>query len=352
MSKRRDENERTEKAFDSDVAVEALLGKADPRPVPPAADEAEIRAAVHEEWDRRTSRRVQGRRILTYGLAASVLVATFAGLSTLRSPGGDAYGELVATIEKQHGTVRVIGTDEQQNNVASAAVVSGQIIETGEDSGLALAWGRGGSFRIDAQSRVQIESASKVRLLAGRIYYDSVSDPMARVAPQAGTARILIETPHGTLRHIGTQFVAELVKDELNVLVREGAVRLELESVRETAAAGQGVRVTKDQELTFSPIDGTGREWRWTEQLSPPVNLDGRSAHDALKWVSRETGQQIRFGSRSAERVAMDFPLRGVRDLGKSEPSKALSAIVSLAGLEWHDDNGVIVVTKYDDSGA
>lgn len=351
MTKRQDDDRQRQEIPDSEDGLEALLGMADPRPAPPAAEAAEIRAAVHAEWQKLTGRRQLRRRAMTYGLAASALIALFAGLSMLRAPGDDARGEQVAAIEKHRGVLRVSGGDDVVSAVPES-ILSGQIIETGANSGVALAWQRGGSLRLDANTRVQFESVSRIRLVAGRVYYDSVSDPMTRVAPQAGMARILVETPYGTLRHVGTQFVAGLTADEeLRVLVREGAVRLDLDGDPRTAAAAQQVQVTRDRRVLTSAITGSGSEWRWVEQLSPPVDLEGRSVYEALQWVSRETGQAITYRG-SAERIARRNALRGVDRLGESAPSSAMSAIVSMGGLEWRGENGEIIVIEPGDNGA
>ena len=65
----------------SERALEELLGKAEPRPLPPQQDEKLIRQAVRAEWDQVTNRRVRTRRMTQFALAASVLLAVFASLN-------------------------------------------------------------------------------------------------------------------------------------------------------------------------------------------------------------------------------------------------------------------------------
>lgn len=336
-----DQQQRAEKDTASD-SIEALLGNAPPRHVPPAADEAQIRAAVHAEWQQQTGSRVRRRQMLAVGLAASLFVAVFAGLSTLRAPGVDAVGQTVATIDRQIGVIRMSSVDTTGSSTRATSVLTGQTLETGDASGLALAWSRGGSLRLGAATRVKIESPNRIQLLAGRVYYDSVTDPVAAIAPQAGSARILIDTPHGTLRHIGTQFVAEIADDVLEVRVREGAVRLERDGVRDTALAGQALQTAGDRKVLVSSIEGTGRQWQWVAELAPALNLDGRTAAEALRWLSRETGQRIGYASSTAEQLAESAGLQG---LGRLQPSAALSLILSTAGLKAREEDGRIVVS-------
>ncbi len=329
----------------SDAAVEELLARAEPRPAPPRALEAEIRSAVHDEWDRLTRGRVRRRRLVSVGLAASLVVATIASLSVLKGPGGASYAETVAAIDKQFGIIRVTGP-----SAGSGSVTSGQTLETGAASGIALAWSRGGSLRIDAASRVLFESRTRVHLLEGRLYYDTVSDALSGIAPPAGSARLLVETPHGTLRHLGTQFAAELRDDELRVFVREGAVRVESGDLRETAAAGQGLRVAPDRAVEFTAISGADDYWQWVEPLSPTVELGGRTIFEALRWVSRETGLEVHYESRAVEQQAKHDDARLPPEFGQSEPSKALENILSISGFDYDVIDGVIVIREFDDS--
>ena len=336
------ENDRG-RASDRSDAIEELLGNAAPRPVPPADDEQAVRAAVLSEWKRVTDRRAVWRRAASYGLAASVVVAVLAGLALLRAP-GVAQATPVAAIAKEHGTVQLAGDPAE----TSGTVFVGQTLTTEDGAGVALAWRRGGSLRIDEDSRVRFDSPSSIHLLAGRIYFDSVTDPLSQVRPPGGPARLVVETSNGVLRHLGTQFIAEVDGDSLNVLVREGAVRLERNGVLQTAAAGQGIRVVGAEAGRVSAVSGSGVRWEWVQRLSPPVDLRGRSARDALRWVGRETGLDIRFGTRSAQRAAESAEWRGLEELGRMEPLLALDLIVSGAGLQWRSTDGVVVVSEHD----
>ena len=328
----------------ADTAVEELLSQAAPRPTPPPEDEAQVYAAVHAEWDRLTGARRRRAHTLRFGLAASVLVAVFAGLLLLRAPDQGVVVQPVAAVGKRTGEVRIAGSDQAPRD---AQVFSGDRIETGADAGVALAWERGGSLRIDRESRIDIVSRTRIRLLAGRIYYDSADNAMSG-APPAGPARILIDTPHGTLRHLGTQFAAELTSDGLSVAVREGLVRIESDDTREIAEAGQRLLISTNLPIRYSAIDATDDFWRWAERLAPPVTLDGRSVYEALRWISRESGRAIRFESAAAEQAARDQLIVGLDEFGRAAPSRALDGILSISGFDWRIEQGVIVVGEHE----
>ena len=158
--------------LNDDDAVEALLGKAAPRPVPPDVETEAVRKVVRAEWQKVTGQRRSRTRVTQWAMAASVLVAVFVTLNLLRTSGIEP--QQVATIDKQFGTISVLGEDAQflqHNNLER--IVAGQTVRTSADSGLGLAWSGGGSLRIDAKSRVEFLSTDAVYLHDGRIYFDS-----------------------------------------------------------------------------------------------------------------------------------------------------------------------------------
>ena len=70
----------------SDDVLEDLLKNATPRPTPKPSDEAAVRQAVRAEWQIVSGRRQVRRRVLTYAIAAMVLVGIFSVFSVFRMP--------------------------------------------------------------------------------------------------------------------------------------------------------------------------------------------------------------------------------------------------------------------------
>ncbi len=315
----------------SERALEALLGKAEPRPLPPQQDEKLIRQAVRAEWDRVTIRRIRTRRATQFALAASILLVLFASLFALRGPFDGVELQQVASIEKQFGDITLLS--------------NGQTVETGMDSGLTLAWKGGGSLRLDQDTHVEFESGSEIYLQSGRIYFDSMPSGIPTVITNPGKAKLTIRTDAGTVRHYGTQFITQTDGDELSVLVREGRVSIEGTRVNATASAGQKFTITREGETTVQTIEVSGGNWQWIEKTSPSFALDNRPIIEFLTWVSRETGQPLRLTSRAVEEIVMTEELRGVTH---KEPSHALEFYMPTTGLAWHIDDGVIVIGDAD----
>lgn len=316
-----------EQELRSERALEELLGKAEPRPLPPQQDEELIRQAVRAEWQQVTKQRIRTRRVTQFALAASVLLAVFASLNVLRGPFDGNQLQQLASIEKQFGVITMLE--------------NGQAVETGDESGLTLAWNDGGSLRLDQNTRVEFESSSQIYLHSGQIYFDSMPSGVPTVITDPDKAKLTIRTAAGSVRHYGTQFITRTNGDELSVLVREGRVSIEGAHVNETATAGQKLTVTRNGQASVHEVDVAGGDWKWVEKTSPSFTLDNRPIIEFLTWVSRETGQPLRFESDRAEQVVRTEDLRGVVEM---EPSRALPLYMQSVAVSWRIEEGVIVI--------
>lgn len=285
-----------------DDPVEALLGQAKPRPAPPAEDAAEVRAAVHAEWRAVAAGHRRRARVRQFGVAASLLVAVSLLLASLLS--NDIDPVPVASIDKSHGTIYLLGDRSKRVELAGTATIhSGQVIETGASSGLGLEWGGGGSLRIDADTRTEFVDAESVFLHRGRVYFDS--------GMAGDDAQLVIDTDNGSVRHVGTQYMIATDGDRLVVSVREGSVEINGQYHDRTAVAGKQVELRGSAQPTVADLPGHSGAWTWIETMSPNIDLDDRSAHDFLRWVGRETGHAVVFASPEAERVARVTTLVG-----------------------------------------
>ncbi|MDX1498863.1 MAG: FecR domain-containing protein [Woeseiaceae bacterium] len=322
-------------------AVEALLRQASPRPVPPAADRERVRAAVRAEWLDKTRRRRRRRRVRAFALAASVLVAVLAAI-VMQSPAPPPPVQ-VATVDRSHGAVYLLGERSELRALpASNVIVAGQSVMTGDDAGLGLAWQTGGSLRLGENTRMEFRAADTVLLRSGRVYFDSEASLLAANAAGGPAPRVLrIETPHGSVEHVGTQFMTVSDEDGLTVSVREGEVVVETPYYEQTAAAGEQLRVSGSARPSVVDIRGYGPAWDWVEATAPAAALDGRTVREFLGWVARETGLGLEFEDAAAETLAMTETLRGTVNTG---PREALRVWMLGVDLEWRIENGVIRV--------
>jgi ferric-dicitrate binding protein FerR (iron transport regulator) len=307
-----------------DGQLASLFDRAQARPRPPGDAEARVRRAIEAEWQAMTHNRQTRRRYFALGIAATVALATVLGVWLLGQPAPLAPPASMASVSRITGTA-VIDADEGVVLTAGSPVRSGQTVATGPDSRLGLDWVGGASIRLDENSRIQLISSSRVRLAHGRLYVDI--DP-------AATKDIDLDvlTARGTLRHLGTQYMAEWTGSTLVLSVREGAVEVANPARQdaERADAGDRLRLAAGQPAVRGRISAHDEAWAWAEALAPEFELEGRSMHDFLRWVGRETGRSVEYMDSDAERSAKDTILHGEVDL---EPGQALQLILRTSDL-------------------
>jgi hypothetical protein len=346
---------RKEPAACADDGVEALLQQVAPRLAPPIIDERRVREAVRAEWQSVTGRRIVRRRIGHFAIAATVLLALAATFNTFRVVG--VAPQQVATISKSHGPIYLLGEQSELHQLLDLTSISaGETIITGGDAGIGLEWHDGGSLRIDANTRVEFQSPNLVYLQSGRIYFDSQMTPLiastsenlrepfhkAPESPHSGPA-LEFETVHGTVTHLGTRYMTYSDEDTLSVSVRDGKVVVDGQHFDGTAVAGQQLTISGTGRPALANIPGYGGAWEWIEAIAPATQLDGKTVHEFLRWVSYETGLELRFESSLAEQVANAELLRGTVE---AEPMNALRVWMMGVDLDWHVEGGVIYVNK------
>ena len=325
--------------------VETLLRQAAPRPVPPASDAERVRQTVHAEWRSVTGQLRRRRRYRNLALAASVLVAVVAAFNALRVE--PAAAVQVASIGKTHGSIYLLGEQAELQALPESAIVSaGQTIVTGAGAGIGLEWGTGGSLRVDERTRVEFRAPDSIYLQSGTLYFDSETPGLAAsISAGSDPASLEIETPHGVVRHLGTQYMAFADEDTLSVSVREGRVEVDGTRYTGTASAGQQLTLEGSARPSVANVSSYGAAWDWIEAVAPGAELDGRTVYEFLSWVSRETGLALEFESSVAEALARSETLRGTVD---TEPTNALRIWMLTVDLDWRVEGGVIHISATD----
>ncbi len=329
----------------SDDNVEALLEQASPRPVPPGRDERMIREAVHAEWQVVTDRRRSRTQTTRFAVAATVLMAVTVSFYLLRDAG--IAPVQVATITKSHGSIYMLGPQSELHELDDmSAITAGQTIKTGIDSGIGLEWGNGGSLRIAADTRIEFISAEEVFLRSGKIYFDSKPSELITNIPSGSTEPAFrIQTNHGVVTHLGTQYMTTTGSDALVVMVREGEVSVTGKYRDAIAHEGKRLEIAGSASPSITDISRHGAIWDWIEATAPVANVDGRSVDEFLRWVGRETGLKINYESPQAEQIAQDGILKGQVDM---DPRSALEILMMGTDLEWsYSENGGVIDVEF-----
>ena len=319
----------------ADEALEVLFRQASVRQRAPAEQERAIRAALHSQWSRATRQRRLRKQVVAWASAASVVLVLFVTTILLRQA-EPVQPMVVAAVEKQLGDVLVRqGGDKASALTGDARLHAGSELSTAGGSRLALAWVNGESVRVDQDSRLLLVSGTEISLLDGRIYVDSTADG-------ANGVTLVIQTPSGPVRHIGTQYITAVSGGEVTISVREGEVSIGSGNDTWTAVQGQRIRVTPDGHHSTTLIPTYGDDWQWTELVAPRFDTDGRSILEFLEWVGRETGRRIEFESIDAETMAAETRMHGNVDL---EPLRAMELMLQTSDLVPSVRDGVILVS-------
>jgi ferric-dicitrate binding protein FerR (iron transport regulator) len=316
--------------------LEDLFRNVSSRERPSRADEQAVRKAIHAQWAQMTRRRKIRRAAIAFASAASVVLAVIVGLNLTQSPELPGPAIELAVIEKKTGTVEsTLATANISQPLASDSVIgTGQSITTGSDSRLGVRWISGESVRLDQNTDILVHSATEIELLVGQIYLDT---------DQADSdSGLVIRTPAGAVRHLGTRYLTSVGDSGLSVSVREGRVQLQAAGLNALAEAGEQMNLDSNGVYRRASIPTFGPLWQWTESLAPAFASDGRTMDEFLDWVARESGRELEYRSASAEEMARGTILRGKVDM---EPMKALSVVLQTSDLESEINGGSIVVS-------
>ncbi len=300
-----------------------LLLRAGKRPVPSPEAVARIHARVHAEWQAATGRR---RRQRWFALAASILVVAV-GSFWMLSIRERLPAAVVARIER--GELGGVGAH-------AGSVLMGDRIETAGDGGVVLRTldARGNpqmSMRLAPGSALHWAATSRVELLRGGLYVDSEGHSGAD-----GTSPLVIEAAGARVEHLGTRYLTQTSADHVDVLVRDGMVRIQAAAAQQLLGRGeQGrVRTASDGNVSIerSAIDPDGAAWAWVDALAPRVALEGQNLRAVALLLAREAGVELHFESSAVEAEAATTILHG--PMLELPPGPALQAVLSTTRFE------------------
>jgi ferric-dicitrate binding protein FerR (iron transport regulator) len=298
----------------SDDAIAALVRLAGRRPPVPEDAARRVREAVHDEWMQTISRR---RRTRWIGSAAAVAAAVVTIVVLRMMP---------STPQPQAAPQRVVVAGGQTNG---AVIYANDVYEIANGNTASLAWGDA-ILRLDSGTRVRIASASELSLERGAIYVDSKH------------SGVVIRTPIGSVRDIGTQFEVRLAADRMRVRVREGRVNLQHGGATHSAAAGMELDADARGGVTEHSIAKSGAEWEWVVRAAPPIHLDGRTLAEVVATVTRDEGVKPVWLDETA-RNAASMRLHGDVPL---TPEEALDSALVASGLTSRIDGDRLIITR------
>lgn len=311
--------------------LEALFRQTAKRQEPPDDVREQVRAAVHAEWTKHHGRR-QRSWYVPLAAAASLILAAVIFALTLLPPSRGPATDRFATVERLEGDIQSLSASGQAIDLTLGTSLGlGQELRGSAQSGAALLWQGSVSVRLDQHTRVRLAGPSRLELMQGRVYVDTRSD---------SGAELTIETPAGSLRHIGTQYMTAVAAGDTTISVRSGKVQADLSGGR-VVSQGEQVLFGKQGIKAFRRIDIHGEDWLWAESLAPAWQAEDRTVAEFLDWVAQETGRTIEYQTPEARQLAADSRLKGEI---RTDPVGALELVLPATGLEAITGEGLIRV--------
>jgi ferric-dicitrate binding protein FerR (iron transport regulator) len=326
-----------------DQGIEQLLREVGVRDVPAPGVMEEVREAVHGEWRQMVEQRGRRKRFIGYAIAATVAGVAVAVTFTVLFVSQPAV--MLAQVARVTGSLQVdpAGFGEWRAVLPGEQVKTGDTIRTDEGSSAALDFGNGVSLRIDAGSLIEFAAADRVALDHGGVYVDA--------DPHGGAAHALIvETPYGSVRHLGTQYQVRASRNEIEVSIREGRVEIANAAGTHTGVAGEQLRVAREGDLSRGTISPHDPVWQWAARIAPAFDIEHQPLTNFLDWVARETGKQVVYATPEVQSQAAQLILRGSVD--ELSPEQALVAVLAPTSFAHRETNTTIEIHSQQQAGA
>ena len=306
----------------NDLDLERLLKSAGPRERPPAEVEHAVRTQLHAEWTAMLiANRGRRHRRGAFALAAGLLAAAF-GL-WIAASGTGAPPAAVGTLAVASGEVRERAgwLSGWRAMDGGDVVLAGRTLETGTGGRAAIALPGGVSVRVDSGSRVALAGPDSLRLERGTLYVDSGPG-------EARLAQLRIETPAGSVRHVGTQYELRLLDTGVQLRVREGRVEFRSpDGAVEQGRSGEQLVIFGDGRVERAATPLHGPSWDWVADSAPAIDLEGMTLSRFLAWAGRELGREVSYDPALTEADLASVVVHG--STAGLTPGEALNAVLA-----------------------
>lgn len=322
----------------SDEDIARVLQAAGPRERAPAEVERAVREHLRREWREMVAERQGRRRRWTgFALAASVAVAAVGAWLLAAEPRGVAGP--VATVAIALDDVRVHGRWWQGWEAAAAGRVlqAGESVETGTNGRAALSLPGIASARLDHDTRLRMVSADLILIDRGALYVDAGAESPV-------DSRLVIETPAGEVRHLGTQYEVRVDGQAVRLRVREGHVEWRSSSgVVERGDAGEELTIAADGAVSRATVPRYGETWEWIASATPALDIEGRPLTEFLSWAGRELGREVAYETPGLAAEAARIVVHG--SVAGLTPVEALDAVLATTSVRGRLVEGRILVS-------
>lgn len=322
--------------------IERVLKAAGRREQVPPAIEHAARENLRREWRAIVAERQGARRRNTVFAMAASVVAAAVGLWLVAAQNGAGAGP-VGTMAVALDDVRVHEgwLKGWEPAAAGLALEAGQSLETGANGRAGITMPGHASVRLDHGTRVRLAAADRLVIERGTLYVDAGPE-------RPGESRLLVETPSGVVRHVGTQYEVRIDGTDVRLRVREGRVEWRSRTgAVERGQAGEQLTIGADGGVARGASPGYGETWDWIGSTTPAIDIEGRPLAQFLAWAGRELGRKVTFATPDVEREAASIVVHG--SVSGLTPREALDAVLATTSVRGALEEGQIVVSGGSD---
>jgi ferric-dicitrate binding protein FerR (iron transport regulator) len=326
--------DRSDQSFDH---FERLLLLAGSRPPGDAERRQRVHDAAHRAWrdsiGPRTLRRWQTLGTLALAAAAVVIAVWLARRSESPTPVPPS-SVMAARLTAATGNIGRLDDSRAPVRIGDEVVV-GSAFETGLGTLATFSFTEGGEMRMNEGTVVRFTERRDFQIDRGAIYLDSGS--------RRGS--LVVRTPVGIVRDVGTRFEVGMVDGSWRVRVRDGLVRYE-GAVPHQAGGGNELIVEPDGRVVERAAPTFGADWAWVVRAAPAFKVEGQTLSAFLDWVERESGRQVVFPNDELRRRSSGTILHG--SIAGLTVEEALDVILPTCGLVHRIESQRVIVTRLD----
>lgn len=305
-----------------DDTLPKLLKHAQVREGAPEDVKKRIKHNVHVKWQQQTQNKQRKSFWVIFApVAAACSVAVVFAFNFLMVSTSTPLNNL--SLDRVQGEVAF--TLDGQAYDGDNLLVPGLTVETGTDGYASIAFRSGGDIRLNVDTRLVVNSNNTMTLEQGNIYFDSGSG-------FNGRTKLTLNTAHGEITNIGTQFSVNSAEDSLQILVREGQVNLDDGNQSKVVDQGQKLTTAGGSTVT-SEVSPTDPVWNWVLTAGPNFTLEGQNLHQFLIWVTRENGLKLEFDSAETKNMAHLVTLHG--DIANLSLVDALETVFATVDFQF-----------------
>lgn len=316
---------------DPDRSIETLIRLAGERETPSEAAAQRARGAAEESWRRMLAERpARASFELPLAFAAALGLAVLGLYAWMQR---DVAPPVVARVVAHSGAAMLQRDDAESAVTLDANLLSGTTLAT-TGGRVSVSFADALSLRLDQNTRIRFDGHDHVTLSQGDLYVDS--------GGLAAGPPLMIATPAGELRHVGTQFQVRVTGATTRVRVREGRVALSRDHDTRMVAAGDQLEISGNEERWLHGLPSFGAEWEWSASVAPTLAVEDRPLAEFLAWMAREHGWQLHYDDEALQQRTLAIRLHG--SLDGLEADAMLERVALVTGISLVLNDGVLWV--------